>query len=175
MAYLIRKIFEANSRAHIVIGSVYNDMNDPTHKISTAQKEIAKTFSVPFIDYGELMTIWNNVQFVYTRGYWDADSIWHETGFIWQEDSSDKGYITNDHGQLSSRPKSEWINTYNVHQVTETEDLSNIYPVGTTVYKSPRLPIMVKDNLHPHSDKSGYLNMQISQYISKQLKEIVGF
>lgn len=174
LSYFIRKILEANSRAKILLGTMYSNY-DQHYKVRNAIIDVAKRYAIPYIDYTDDLTV-GNLDTVYTRGYWDEKKIWHETGFSWEEDdNANNGYTTNTHGFLANFSKSSWKSTLNVHNVAKDEDLANIYPIGTTVYKIGRIPTLMYDNLHPHSDNSGEFNMRIAKYLAKNIQNKIQF
>ena len=171
MNYLIRKILEDNPNAKIIIVTHYSNSGVQTLPIADlikTQQDLGTFWNIPVINIHEKLQINNNEQ-IYTQGYWDINGIWQNTGFTFT-DNGNNTFTTNDKGYLSTLSYATVIASYDVHQVQASEDIAKIFPVGTWVYKYNRIPVKMKDNLHPHSDKSGKLNYKIAMLIASNLK-----
>lgn len=167
--YFIRKIYADNPHHKIILISHYRN-NGEEHfiKLNDAIKKVSKFWGIPLIDIAEKLQI--GERFITSNGYWDANGIWHNSGYTFT-DNGNNTYTTND----KSVQVEYWTNTAdyranaNPRQVQAGTELATIYPVGTWVRDIHMQSALMKDNLHPHSDASGNYNMRIAQLISKEL------
>ena len=99
-----------------------------------------------------------------TCGYWDANGIWHDSGFEWSEDADNDSYTTNATFPNSIRSTSlaQMKININPHQVN-----------GVWCWESARLYQWCSDGVHPFSDKTGRLTMLIGKVLANFLNSLV--
>lgn len=159
----IRLIYKFKPHARIAIISNYK--NAPNGIVETG-REIASNWNVPFLDLTKYLN-WDVKKKVLTRGYWDSNSIWHDSGFNWEESDDGVSYTTNMYLEgMSSRVKGD---------MTMTQIKDNIKPQyinGEWFWEGYLIDINIRDGLHPHTDKSGRCFDIYSKIIASFLNRI---
>ena len=80
MNFLIKKIFDFNPRARIVIIGHYNNSDNKYKRIGEAQKVLADYWNIPIYEAWKYLQMPRN-RVITTNAYWDKNRIWHNSGF----------------------------------------------------------------------------------------------
>ena len=140
MNYVLKKIFDFNPRANVMICGTYNNTTNQWYMVTKAQEVVADIWGIP------LYKLWNFTAMqreqyvsVETSGYWDSNGIWQREGYNGSNDS-----VSND------SPK-------------QLED-------GTWVHTMSMLRTKMKDNLHPATeDVRTYIAKLVALFIKNNI------
>ena len=140
MNYVLKKIFDFNPRANVMICGTYNNTTNQWYMVTKAQEVVADIWGIP------LYKLWNFTAMqreqyvsVETSGYWDSNGIWQREGYNGSNDS-----VSND------SPR-------------QLED-------GTWVHTMSMLRTKMKDDLHPATKEvRTYIAKLIALYIKNNI------
>lgn len=139
---LIKK-YSPNSKICII-----SDYDNSNVTLISTQKEISKRFAIPFLDISNILSFRGGEPKVETCGYWDSNSIWHDTGFTWNEDAKTVNDATNNNCNA-------YLNTDNTVETLKKNMNPHKDEFGVWCWDAVEKYIKMKDGLHPHSDASG--------------------
>jgi hypothetical protein len=140
MNYVLKKIFDFNPRANVMICGTYNNTTNQWYMVTKAQEVVADIWGIP------LYKLWNFTAMqreqyvsVETNGYWDSNGVWQREGYNGSNDS-----VSN------NSPR-------------QLED-------GTWVHTISMLNSKMKDNLHPATKEvRTYMAKLIALYIKNNI------
>lgn len=127
---------------------IISDYDNSNVTLISTQKEISKRFAIPFLDISNILSFRGGEPKVETCGYWDNNSIWHDTGFIWNEDAKTVNDATNNNCNA-------YLNTDNTVETLKNNMNPHKDEFGVWCWDAVEKYIKMKDGLHPHSDASG--------------------
>lgn len=127
---------------------IISDYDNSNVTLISTQKEISKRFAIPFLDISNILSFRGGEPKVETCGYWDNNSIWHDTGFIWNEDAKTVNDATNNNCNA-------YLNTDNTVETLKKNMNPHKDEFGVWCWDAVEKYIKMKDGLHPHSDASG--------------------
>lgn len=139
---LIKK-YSPNSKICII-----SDYDNSNVTLISTQKEISKRFAIPFLDISNILSFRGGEPKVETCGYWDSNSIWHDTGFTWNEGAGTVNGATNNNCNA-------YLNTDNTVETLKKNMNPHKDEFGVWCWDALEKYIKMKDGLHPHSDASG--------------------
>lgn len=140
MNFLIKKIFDFNPRARIVIIGHYNNSDNKYKRIGEAQKVLAEYWNIPIYEAWKYLQMPRN-RVITTNAYWDKNRIWHNSGF-----DGTNGY---------DGSRFDGVN----ENIRQLED-------GTWVHDISLLHAWMVDGLHPGSNEAkGYEARNMASYI----------
>ena len=140
MNFLIKKIFDFNPRARIVIIGHYNNSDNKYKRIGEAQKVLADYWNIPIYESWRYLQMPRN-RVITTNAYWDKNKIWHNSGF-----DGTNGY-------------DGWRNEPIKENPRQLED-------GTWVHDITLLHAWMVDSLHPgNSDAKEYEARNMASFI----------
>lgn len=140
MNFIIKKIFDFNPRARMVIIGHYNNSTG-YKRIGEAQKVLADYWNIPIYKAWEYLQMPKN-RIITTNAYWDKNRVWHESGY-----DGTNGY-------------DGWRNDPDIEEnPRQLED-------GTWVHDISLLHAWMVDSLHPgSSDAKEYEARNIASFI----------
>ena len=157
----VKLILQYNPHARIVFISNYVD--EPKGTIKTLG-DIADNWNMPYLNLLNFLPFKDRAK-TRTSGYWDKNSIWHDEGFEWSDDGTT--YTTNLYLQgMNNRVKGD---------LSLTQVKANINPQkidGIWYWEGDIRDILIRDGLHPHTDKTGACLNLYAQTIADFLRQI---
>ncbi|MBQ1788805.1 MAG: hypothetical protein II008_01395 [Oscillospiraceae bacterium] len=153
---IIGTILQYKPSARIAILSNYaRTYNAQTADKAAYLKAIAEHWGVPFFDPAhESQVSWNEQL---TCGYWDANQIWHDSGFTWVPNAGADTYTSN----------CNFPTAYSDPSLTAMEQLIHPQQIdGVWYWQIPNGYTWLWDGLHPHSAHDGRLTMLLARLIA---------
>ena len=158
---IVREIMRYKPSVRIAMIGDYTNYDASIDRIGM-QKAMAERWQFPFIEMSKMLPCQKNAKML-TRGYWDADGVWHDDGFAWSENTATDSYTTN--ATFNNYIKSTSLSTMKANINPQQID-------GTWYWEVYPCYMWCFDGLHPHSDIEGRLNKMYAKVLAKWIEGI---